>query len=105
MLAIAEMDGGAGDVFNIGSNSEISIGDLFRTIAELMESPAAIAQSAERKRPENSEVFRLWCNNEKLATTSAFRPQTSLREGLLSTIEWFRRPRNLRRYKTGIYNV
>ena len=41
MLAVAEMDGGAGDVFNIGSNNEITIGNLFRTIAELMGSPAS----------------------------------------------------------------
>ena len=105
MLAIAEMDAGAGDAFNIGSNSEISISNLFRIIAELMDSPATIAQSEARKRPENSEVFRLWCNHEKLAAAAGFRPQTTLRDGLTRTIEWFRRPENLRRYKTGIYNV
>ena len=105
MLAVAEMEGGAGDVFNIGSNREISIGALFETIAELMGSAARIAVSGERKRPENSEVYRLWCNNEKLAAATGFRPATTLEEGLRRTIEWFRDPANLRRYKTGIYNV
>lgn len=105
MLAVARLDGGAGEVFNIGSNSEISIGNLFRLIAELMHSGAKIAVSDERKRPEGSEVYRLWCDNGKLATASGFRPATSLRDGLTRTIEWFRDPANLRRYKTGIYNV
>ena len=50
-------------------------------------------------------MLRLWCNNEKLAAASGFRPCTPLREGLARTIEWFRRPENLARYKTGIYNV
>lgn len=105
MLAVARLDGGAGDVFNIGSNCEISIGNLFRLIAELMHSDAKIAVSAERKRPGDSEVYRLWCDNGKLATASGFRPMTSLRDGLMRTIDWFRDPANLRRYKTGIYNV
>lgn len=105
MLAVAEMDTGVGDVFNIGSNYEISVGELFRMIAELMESRATVTVTEARKRPENSEVLRLWCNNEKLAAASGFRPSTPLREGLARTIEWFRRPENLARYKTGIYNV
>jgi NAD dependent epimerase/dehydratase len=105
MLALAEMEDGLGEVFNIGSNSEISIGALFGLIAELMESSVEIAVSQTRKRPENSEVMRLWCNNEKFATASGFRPGTPLRDGLTRTIAWFRQPENLRRYKTGIYNV
>ena len=58
-----------------------------------------------RKRPEASEVYRLWCNNEKLAAAPVFVPGTPLKEGLSRTIAWFRQPGNLRRYKTGIYNV
>lgn len=105
MLAIAEIEGGCGEVFHIGSNFEIRIGDLFSLIAKLMESSARIRQDEARMRPQNSEVQRLWCNNEKLARASGYRPGTGLREGLNATIEWFRRPENLKRYKTGLYNV
>lgn len=105
MLAMAEMEGGLGEVFHIGSNFETSIGDLFRDIAGLMNSGASIRVDEARKRPENSEVLRLWCNNEKLAAATGFRPQTPLKEGLTRTIAWFRKPENLKRYKTEIYNV
>ena len=105
MLALAEMRSGLGEVFHIGSNFEISVGDLFSTIARLMCSKAAIRLDEARMRPENSEVLRLWCNNEKLAALTGFRPQTTLEDGLACTIEWFRRPENLRRYKPEIYNV
>ena len=105
MLAIAEMDGGAGEVFQIGSNFEIRIGDLFRLIAELMDSGARIRRDESRERPPRSEVLRLWCNNEKLARAAGFHPKTPLREGLQATIEWFRNPENLKRYKTDLYNV
>jgi NAD dependent epimerase/dehydratase len=105
LLAAAELDGGVGEVFNVGSNFEISIDGLFRLIAGIMHSCAQIKIDEERKRPEKSEVVRLWCNNEKLAAATGFRPQTALREGLCQTIDWFQRPENLRRYKTELYNV
>jgi nucleoside-diphosphate-sugar epimerase len=92
-------------VFNIGTNQEISIGDLFELIAELSGRPARIVTDEERVRPVNSEVMRLLCDSTKLANASGFRPQVTLRDGLMRTIEWFRNPENLRRYKTGIYNV
>lgn len=105
MLAIAEMDGGCGEVFNIGSNFEISIGELFQLIAELMGSDARIRRDEARIRPERSEVQRLWCDDGKLARATGFRPRTALRDGLAATIEWFRVPGNLKRYKTDLYNV
>jgi NAD dependent epimerase/dehydratase len=105
MLAIAGHEGGLGEVFHIGSNHEITIGALFQLIVELMNSSATIQVDSARKRPEKSEVFRLWCNNDKLAAATGFRPQTSLREGLAETVNWFRQPEHLKRYKTELYNV
>lgn len=105
LLALAEMEGGLGEVFNIGSNFEISIGSLFRTIARLMKAEADIEFDASRKRPDKSEVLRLWCNNAKLYQATGFRPATPLEDGLACTINWFRDPENLKRYKPGLYNV
>lgn len=105
LVAIAEMEAGLGEVFHIGSNFEISISNLFQLIAELMQSEARIAVDDARKRPEGSEVFRLWCDNGKLARATGFRPQTSLRDGLMETIRWFRNPEHLKRYKSDLYNV
>ena len=105
LVALAEAEGGLGDVFNIGSNFEISIRELFDTIAELMDSKSCIHTDDTRRRPEGSEVMRLWCDNSKLKAATGFHPQTALRDGLSQTIEWFRQPENLKRYKTGLYNV
>jgi NAD dependent epimerase/dehydratase len=105
LVALAETDGGIGEVFNIGSNFEISIRELFHTIAELMDSKSRIHADETRKRPERSEVMRLWCDNSKLKAATGFQPQATLRDGLSQTIEWFRRPENLKQYKTELYNV
>ncbi len=105
LIALAEAESGVGEEFNIGSNSEISIGDLFQMIRDLMGSDARAVEDARRLRPKASEVMRLQCDNSKIFAATGFRPTTSLKEGLRETIDWFRNESNLRRYKTGLYNV
>lgn len=105
LVAIAGVSGNCGEVFNIGSNAEISVKELFELIAELMNSDARVVTDEARLRPEKSEVFRLWCNNEKLRQATGFTPSSSLRHGLSQTIHWFQQPENLSRYKVDLYNV
>ncbi len=104
-LAIAEMEGGEGEVFHIGSNQEIAVGDLVKLIADVMGSKVRILCDEERLRPEKSEVQRLRCDNSKLQKASGFAPQVTLREGLQRTVRWFTQPENLRQYKGDLYNV
>ncbi len=105
MVAIGELDGGAGEVFHIGSGHEIAVGDLFSRIAGMMNSQARAVTDPARVRPAGSEVERLCCDGMKLRRATGFAPATMLDEGLARTIEWFRDKRNLRRYKEGLYNV
>ena len=103
LIAVAGLEDG--EIFHIGSDAEISVGDLFRLIAGLMESDAEIEVDSKRKRPRESEVLRLRCSYKKLSDASGFCPEVSLRAGLRRTIDWFRDPNNLRKYKPGLYNV
>jgi NAD dependent epimerase/dehydratase len=105
LMAVASLDSGLGEVFNIGSNQEISIGDLFLLIVEIMSSDARIEIDPDRLRPVESEVQRLRCDGQKLRDAHGFQPQVSLREGLKQTVDWFQTPNNLRRYKESLYNV
>ena len=104
-IAVAESEKTVGEVINCGSNSEISIGDIVKLIAEIMGGDIEIETDAIRFRPEKSEVERLWCDNAKIERITGFKPLTTLRDGLGKTIEWFADPANLKRYKTEIYNV
>ena len=105
LLAVATLDSGLGEVFNIGSDQEISMGELFRLIAEIMSSDARIEIDPDRLRPTDSEVCRLLCNSQKLRDAHGFQPKVSLREGLKQTVKWFENPNNLGRYKESLYNV
>jgi dTDP-glucose 4,6-dehydratase len=108
-IAAGETAGGVGEVVNLGSNYEISIGDTAALIAELMGAEIAIETDEARLRPANSEVERLWAENAKARDVLGWRPQYAgregLRRGLEETIAWFSDPANLARYKHDIYNV
>ncbi|MFC3285532.1 NAD-dependent 4,6-dehydratase LegB [Litchfieldella rifensis] len=108
-IRIAECDDAVGEVINVGSGFEISIGDTARLIAELMESEIEIETDPQRLRPGASEVERLWASTEKAERLLAHRPVlggiTGLRYGLGKTIKWFCEPANLARYKSHSYNL
>jgi NAD dependent epimerase/dehydratase len=103
--AVASLEHGPGEVFNIGSNQEISVGDLFQMIAEIMRTDARLVQDRTRLRPEKSEVRQLRCDNGKLKAACGYEPKVPLREGLARTAEWFQDASNLKRYKGTLYNV
>jgi nucleoside-diphosphate-sugar epimerase len=105
IVALAQCDAAIGQAVNIGSNFEMSIGDTAALIAEIIGERIDITCDEARVRPQTSEVERLWCDNSRLAGLTGFRPQIGLREGLQRTIEWFRQPANLARYKADSYNV
>ena len=108
-VAALESDDAVGEVINIGSNYEISIGDTARLIAEVMDSEIEIETDEERIRPEKSEVNRLWADNSKAKKLLGWEPRYSgrngLKRGLQETVEWFTDPENLKRYKADIYNI
>jgi NAD dependent epimerase/dehydratase len=104
-LALARCDKAIGETVNIGSNSEISVGDTLALIRELMHSDVDFVTDGQRLRPEKSEVFRLWCDNTKIRGLTGFEPEYSIRQGLQATIDWLTQPHNLAKYKADIYNV
>jgi nucleoside-diphosphate-sugar epimerase len=105
LIILAECEAALGQVLNIGSNSEISIGELASLIKRLMGADTDVALEPERLRPATSEVFRLRCDNSRIRRLAGYAPQVLLEEGLRLTIEWLRRPENLARYKPELYNV
>lgn len=105
LMSLAECSDAIGETVNIGSNYEISIGDTLNLIKSLMNSDVEFVIEEQRKRPDKSEVFRLWCDNSKINALTEFKPKYTITEGLKQTIAWFTRPENLKKYKIDIYNV
>jgi dTDP-glucose 4,6-dehydratase len=108
-IAVLESSAAVGQVINIGSNYEISIGDTARVIAEAMGTTIEIETDEARLRPAGSEVERLWADNAKAKTLLGWQPAygglDGFRRGLKQTAEWFMNPDNLKRYRVGRYVV
>lgn len=104
-LAIAQCDKTIGKEVNIASNSEISMEDVFELIKQIMGSKAISITDPQRKRPQNSEVFRLYGDNSLIKSLTDWRSEFSIEQGLRETIQWFTSGQNLSNYKAGIYNV
>jgi len=101
MVRGAEVDGAIGEVINLGTGQEISIGDLAKKIISIIGRDVEIHGDEARLRPGTSEVHRLCCENGKAQRILAWRPQYSLEEGLQRTVDWFKQsdyPHEPRRY-------
>lgn len=108
-VAAMEAPGIEGEVINAASNFEISIGDTAQAIARAIGVEVAIEADEARRRPEASEVERLWGDNAKAARLLGWRPAYGGGEGfgraVAETVDWFRDPANLGRYKADRYNI
>ncbi|MFQ5913447.1 MAG: GDP-mannose 4,6-dehydratase [Nitrospinota bacterium] len=89
-LAMGEAPEVAGQVVNVGSGFEISIGDLAKKIVERVGRPVRLEKDESRLRPSRSEVARLWAYNKKAKDLLGWSPQVSLDEGLDRTIAYIR---------------
>jgi NAD dependent epimerase/dehydratase len=108
-MAALHSDRSVGEVINLGSNFEISIGDTARAIAKVMEAEIDILTDEQRLRPDKSEVERLWAANDKARELLGWRPEYDGLEGfyrgLTETVSWFSKPSSLAFYKSDIYNL
>lgn len=109
LICGAQADAAVGEVINLGSNYEITIGELVELIAGLMQVKVKIQTEPERIRPVKSEVERLLSDNTKakrlLSWEPAYAGPAGLKKGLTETINWFSNTDNLKKYRPGVYNL
>jgi len=104
-LAILKNDATIGEEINIATNQEISVEQLANELIRQINPAAKITIEEKRFRPEKSEVERLLGSNDKMQNLTGWKPNFTFEEGIAKTIEWFKQPENLCKYKTGMYVV
>lgn len=102
-LKIAQAINVDGQVFNLGTGNEVSIGDLVKQIVSLSGRQVGIQVDSDRLRPEKSEVQRLLSNNQLALERFGWSPQVGLDDGLQLTMDWIRDHLDL--YRSGEYVV
>lgn len=104
-IALAVADAAVGQEVNIATGTEYSIGDVVKFLISEINPSATVITDEQRLRPEASEVFRLIGDNTLIKNLTEWRQTTDFYEGLRLTVEWFRDPQNLARYKPAQYNI
>ncbi len=102
-LFIAGNDRLNGEVVNLGTGSEISVGNLVELIATLIGEEVKVVEDGQRVRSASSEVDRLCCDASKIKKFTGWTSRYDLNTGLKETIEWIES--NLSFYKAELYNV
>lgn len=104
-IEIAKSDKTIGEEINIATQQEISIGEFAEEMIRQINPNAKILCDEQRLRPEKSEVNRLLGSNEKIKRLTNWSPKYTFERGVAETIEWFKKPENLAKYKADIYNI
>lgn len=102
-ICAAEATDVVGREINLGTNQEISVGELAQKIATLIGRQVTIDCEEQRLRPSKSEVERLRSDNALATKLLDWKPEVTLDDGLRRTIDWIKQ--NLDTYKLDEYHV
>jgi NAD dependent epimerase/dehydratase len=102
-IKVAESPKSIGEVINIGSNFDISIGDLAKKIIEIINPELKIVSDEIRVRKKGSEVNQLRADITKAQELLDWEPKVTLEEGLKTTIDWMKD--HLELYKPDMYVI
>jgi len=80
-----------GEIFNIGSNTEITIRDLVYLIAKTAKKKTKIKHDESRERPY--DVMRLLADNKKAKRILKWKPKIRIEEGIKKTWSWSKKNR------------
>lgn len=79
-----------GTPYNAGSGIAVSVGELIEILSDITGTIKAVVHEDVRMRPRNSEVRALCADSSKLFADIGWRPRISFRDGLTTTIDWWR---------------
>ena len=102
-VAAATSEGAVGRTIQLGTNHDVSVGDLVDMVAEVLGRELTVETDPDRVRPDKSEVGRLISGPELARELLGWEPAVDLREGLARTIDWIER--NVHRYRVDHYVI
>lgn len=102
-IAAAESPNAIGEVVNLGTGREVSIGALAQMILKIIGKDLPVITEEQRIRPENSEVDRLCADAGKAKSLLGWQPEHTLEDSLAETISWIEK--NTNRFRQGVYVI
>ena len=102
-VAAATSEGAVGRTIQLGTNHDVSVGDLVDMVAEVLGRELTVETDPVRVRPDKTEVERLISGPRLARELLGWEPTVDLREGLARTIDWIER--NVHRYRVDHYVI
>jgi NAD dependent epimerase/dehydratase len=102
-VAAATSESAVGRTIQLGTNHDVSVGDLVDMVAEVLGRELTVETDPARVRPDKSEVERLISGPQLARELLGWEPTVDLREGLARTIDWIER--NVHRYRVDHYVI
>jgi dTDP-glucose 4,6-dehydratase len=90
LIMAAECDSAVGEVVNLGTGIETSVGAIVDMVIKLVGKPIQVVTDEKRLRPQKSEVHRLIADSQKARSLFGWAPETSVEQGLALTIDAIR---------------
>jgi NAD dependent epimerase/dehydratase len=87
-VAVAASDAAVGQVLNVGSGTEVRIGDVVTEVGSILGRELDVAEDTRRMRPTKSEVSRLLADSSKALRLAGWKADVSLADGLRRTCAW-----------------
>jgi len=103
IIRCGEVAGIEGEVVNLGTGVEVTIGELAERVLKLVGRDLPIVSAPDRLRPPSSELQRLACDSSKAHALLGWRHRVDLDEGLRRTVDWIEG--SLAFYKPSKYNL
>ncbi len=103
IMRCAEVASVDGEVINLGTGVEISIGELVDRVCTIVGREVPVHEADERRRPSQSEVERLLADAGKARAMLDWSAGVDLDTGLRRTVEWMSGA--VDRYRPAVYGV
>ena len=92
-----------GQTIQLGCQDETSVAELVNLAGRILGKKLRVVVESQRKRPEASEVMRLYASNQRAREVLGWEPKVPLAAGMEKTIDWFRSRVAL--YKHDLYHI
>jgi len=102
-LAAAVQDAAVGRTIQLGTNHDVSVGELVEKVGEILGRTLRVEEDPARVRPAASEVERLVSGAFLARELLGWEPRVDLDTGLTRTVEWIER--NAGRYRVDQYVI
>jgi NAD dependent epimerase/dehydratase len=102
-VAAATKDAAIGRTIQLGTNRDVSVGELVKLVGDILGRDLPVEIDARRVRPDQSEVQRLISGPFLASKLLDWHPRVELGEGIRHTVEWMER--NVHRFRVGHYVI